>query len=180
VARYAAFLRGINVGGRRVRGPDLCAALEGIGLGDVASVRASGNLVFSAAREPVARLQSRVEEALEAALGYDVAVFLRTPAQLRAIAAHDPFPRARVEASAGKLQVSLLARPPSATKRKAVLALATERDTLVFGERELYWLPPGPLLESELDLAAIDRLLGPLTCRTMGTIELMAAKYFAD
>jgi uncharacterized protein (DUF1697 family) len=42
--------------------------------------------------------------------------------------------------------------------------------------RELYWLPSGGLLESDLDLKAIEKLLGADTRRTMGTIEQIAAK----
>jgi uncharacterized protein (DUF1697 family) len=178
--RYAAFLRGINVTGRRVKGPQLCAPLEDIGLEDVRTFRASGNLVFTAGQEPVARLTKRVEAALEAALGYDVAVFVRNPAQLRAISDQEPFAAAQHKGSAGKLQVSLLARLPTPARRRQILALATESDPLAFGERELYWLPRGGMMESELDVDALDRLLGPTTRRTMGTIETMAAKFFAE
>jgi hypothetical protein len=35
-------------------------------------------------------------------------------------------------------------------------------------------------VESGLDLAAIDKLIGPTTRRTMGTIEQMASKFFGD
>ena len=41
-----------------------------------------------------------------------------------------------------------------------------------------YWMPIGGA--SELDLKAIERALGPMTLRTMGTIEQMAGKHFSD
>ena len=85
-----------------------------------------------------------------------------------------------VEGGAGKLQVSLLAARPSTTVRKQVLAMADDRDLLAFGERELYWLPSGGTLETTLDVAAIDRELGPTTRRTKGTLELLSAKHFAE
>jgi uncharacterized protein (DUF1697 family) len=176
---HAAFLRGINVSGRRVKGADLCAPFETAGCTDVTTFRASGNVIFTARREPTARLTARIEKALKAALGYDVAVFLRTAEQVREIAEHEPFPRADVEASAGKLQVSLLAKLSPPKVRKTVLAMATDQDRLVFGVRELYWLPSGPMLEATIDLNAIEKLIGPTTRRTMGTIEQIAAKYFA-
>jgi uncharacterized protein (DUF1697 family) len=176
--RYAAFLRGINVSGRRVKGPDLCAPLEELGLEDVQAFRASGNVVFDAPRTAVGPLTTRIEKALEGALGYDVAVFLRTPAEIAKIATQRPFSPRQVKASDGKLQVSLLPRRPTAAKRKTILAMATKRDPLAFGDRELYWLPSGGMLESELDLDAIERLVGPSTRRTMGTLQLMADKYF--
>ena len=79
-------------------------------------------------------------------------------------------------ASKGKLQVSLLPKKPTAAARKKVLALATEEDRLAIEGRELYWLPSGGMLESELDLKAIEDALGPGTMRTKGTIEQIAAK----
>jgi uncharacterized protein (DUF1697 family) len=174
--RYAAFLRAVNLGrNRRVSGADLCAIFEELGLEDVASFRTSGNLVFEAPRD----MTAQIEKALESKLGYDVGVYLRTAAELREIASHEPFKPAETKASKGKLQVSLLSKKPSAAKRKQVLALATDKDRLAFGERELYWLPSGGTMESELDRKAIDALVGPTTMRTKGTVEQLAAKFFA-
>ena len=180
MVRYAAFLRGINVTGRRVKGPELCAPLEKLGLEEVQTFRASGNVVFAAQRQATGRLEGRIADALESALGSEVAVFVRDPAQIREIAGRQPFTPAQRKGSAGKLHVSLLSRLPTPAKRKAILALATKRDPLAFGARELYWLPRGGMMDSELDVEEVDRLLGPTTRRTMGTIELMAAKYFGD
>lgn len=174
--RYAAFLRAVNLGrNRRVSGAELRAIFEKLGLEDVASFRTSGNLVFEAPRD----MTAQIEKALESELGYDVGVYLRTAAELREIASHDPFKPAETKASKGKLQVSLLSDKPTAAKRKQVLALATDQDRLAFGKRELYWLPSGGTMESELDRKAIDALVGPTTMRTKGTVEQLAAKYFA-
>ena len=82
----------------------------------------------------------------------------------------------RVAASKGKLQVSLLAKKPTAAARKKVLALATDEDRLAIEGRELFWLPSGGTIDSELDLKAIEKALGKGTMRTMGTIEQIAAK----
>ncbi len=68
-------------------------------------------------------------------------------------------------------------KKPTAAAKKKVLALASDEDLLAIEGRELYWLPSGGLLESGLDLKAIEALLGTDTRRTMGTIEQIAAKY---
>ena len=179
--KYAAFLRGINLGKvRRISNADLKRHFEGMALDEVGTFRASGNVIFSAGRESEAKLTSRIEKGLKGALGYDVTVFLRDEKEIQAIARLQPFPPKTVERSNGKLQVSMLPKKPGAKARDAVLAMATEDDPLAFGERELYWLPSGGQMESELDLNAIERLVGPTTRRTMGTIEQIAAKHFAD
>ncbi len=175
--RYVAFLRGMNLGNRRIKNEELRAEFEGLGFADVATFRASGNVIFGATRQGESALTKRIEHGLGEALGYEVPVFLRSCAEVAAIAAREPFPAKAVEASKGKLQVSLLARKPSAAARREVLALAGDDDLLALAGRELYWLPSGGLLESGLDLKAIEAALGSDTRRTMGTIEQIAAKH---
>lgn len=178
MSRFVAFLRGMNLGGRRIKNEELRRHFEEMGFEEVATFRASGNVVFSQAeREAEGKLAARVEAELDRRLGYDVPVFLRSIEEVAAIAAREPFDPKRVAQSQGKLQVSLLGRKPSAAAKKKVLALASEEDLLALEGRELYWLPSGGLLESELDLKTIAALLGPDTRRTMGTIAQIAVRY---
>jgi uncharacterized protein (DUF1697 family) len=179
MSEFAAFLRGINVGSaHRVGSADLRACFEEQGLHEVGTFRTSGNVVFDGSGE-ADELTQRIEAGLEKALGYGVAVFLRTAEEVRAIAAQQPFKASRLERSKGKLQVSLLAKKPAPGARKSVLALATDDDALAFGDRELYWLPSGGTMESDLDTKAIAGLLGVSTMRTKNTVDQMAAKFFA-
>ena len=179
VRDFAAFLRGINVTGHRVKGPVLCAVFESLGCRAVSTFRASGNVVFDADPEPEAGLQARIEEALEEALGYESITFIRSAAEVTAIAEHEPFDPALVEQSTGKLQVAMLARKPNAKARKRVQALETDQDRLAFGPRELYWLPAGGTQDSDLDWKAIGQALGSTTVRTKGTVEQIVAKHFS-
>jgi uncharacterized protein (DUF1697 family) len=177
--RYVAFLRGMNLGGRRITNEDLRSHFEALGCGEVATFRASGNVIFGADGERPAALAERLETGLGESLGYDVPVFLRSAEELRSIVAAEPFETKAVEASAGKLQVALLRKAASAAARKQVKALSTDADRLAIEGRELYWLPEGGLSESDLDLKAIAALLGPTTIRTKGTIDQIATKHFA-
>jgi uncharacterized protein (DUF1697 family) len=176
--RYVAFLRGMNLGKRRIKNPELVAHFEAMGLEDVATFRASGNVVFvDPAGEAESKLQKRVEAELGRRLGYDVAVFLRSAKEVAAIAALEPFDAKAIAASKGKPQVLLLGRKPSATAKKAVLGLAPEGDLMAIEGRELHWLPTVGLSETELDTKALDAVLGKGTMRTAGTIEQIATKY---
>jgi uncharacterized protein (DUF1697 family) len=175
---HAAFLRAVNLGPtRKVKGAELCGCLERSGFADAAAFRTSGNVVFSA-KGSAATISRRIEEALAAEFGFEVPVYLRTAARVRAIAAFEPFAPDAVEASGGKLQVALLQAKPAARTAKEALALGTEDDRLALDGAELYWLPSGGTVKSALDLRAIDRAIGPYTMRTMGTIEQLAAKFF--
>jgi uncharacterized protein (DUF1697 family) len=176
--RYVAFLRGMNLGGRRIKNDDLRRHFEAMGFEAVATFRASGNVIFSTPkREAEAKLAARVEVELDERLGYDVPVFLRSGKEVAAVAAQDPFDPKAVAKSKGRLQVSFLQKKPSATAKKKVLALAGDEDLLAIERRELYWLPSGGISESNLDLKAIEAALGAGTMRTMGTIEQIAMKF---
>jgi len=176
---YVAFLRGMNLGGRRIKNEELRAEFEALGFAEVGCFRASGNVVFAAGEENEAKLAKEIEAGLGEALGYEVPVFLRSAAELRAVAAREPFEAKALKASKGKLQVTFLEQAPKAAARKRALALASDDDRLVLEGRELYWLPKGGFSESGLDLKELAAVLGQNTVRTMGTVEQIAAKYFA-
>jgi uncharacterized protein (DUF1697 family) len=181
VTKHAAFLRGVNLGPRRrVSSAQLCSLFEEIGFGSAATFRTSGNVVFESPRASRRELGKRIESAFAESLGWESKVFLRSAAELRAIAAEEPFDRELVAGSKGKLQVSLLDAKPSAKKWAQALALATEEDLLASGARELYWLPSGGTRDSKLDTKAIEQLLGPSTMRTKGTLEQLTAKFFGS
>ncbi len=176
--RYAAFLRGMNVGGHRLSNAELVTHFSAMGLAEVGSFRASGNVVFATTRRASQALQELIEGHLAESLGYAVPAFIRAAEEVRAIAAARPFDAPRLRASPGKLQVALLAEPASAPARAEALAAADGREGLAFGERELYWLPSAGVLDSALDMKMIERLLGPMTMRTKGTIEQLAERHF--
>ena len=178
--RYVAFLRGMNLGGRRIRNEELQAEFEALGFTEVACFRASGNVVFASEEGDEPTLTVRIEAGLGEALGYAVPVFLRGDAELREIAAREPFDPAAVTASKGKLQVALLPTMPGDSASKEALALATDDDRLAIEGRELYWLPSGGISESDLDLRALEAAVGPWTMRTKGTVEQIVAKHLEE
>jgi len=180
VNRYVAFLRGMNLGGRRIRNEELRAEFETLGFADVACFRASGNVVFASEESDEPTLTVRIEASLGEALGYAVPIFLREAEELRAIADREPFNPAAVAASKGKLQVAFLPTEPGGSGSKEALTLATGEDRLAIEGRELYWLPSGGISESDLDLKTLEAAVGPWTMRTMGTVEQIVTKHFAD
>ncbi|ACQ80349.1 protein of unknown function DUF1697 [Beutenbergia cavernae DSM 12333] len=90
MTRYVALLRGVNVGGITVRSARLAEMARGMGLDDVRTVLASGNLVFSS-DEPVERLKTRIESELSDTFGYDAWIVLTTSAHVAQVVAAYPF-----------------------------------------------------------------------------------------
>ncbi|HEY9715641.1 MAG TPA: DUF1697 domain-containing protein [Chroococcales cyanobacterium] len=90
MARYSAFLRGINVGGRIIKMNELKTCLTEIGLKDVKTILQSGNVVFDS---PVsaAKLKNEIEVALTNTFGYPAKVQIYPIEILKQIVQDYPF-----------------------------------------------------------------------------------------
>ena len=179
--RYAAFLRGINVGNRRVAGADLAAAFETVdGITDATAFLASGNVVFTdERRRKPETVEGKIESAIEETFGWESKTFLRTGEAMAELAAAEPFTDKQLAASTGKPQIVLLDRKPAAAAARKILAQATDDDLLELQGPNLHWLPSGGFADSDLDLGAIAELGGTGTTRTKNTIVRMHTKFFA-
>src|SRR5207248_3028901 len=115
-----AFLRAINVGGRVVKMDKLRALFETAGFTNVETFIASGNVVFdlSSAKKTQA-LERSIEAMLRDALGYDVAALVRTGAELKAVAEHEPFTPAQLK-KAFTVNVAFLRQAPDPKAMKAL------------------------------------------------------------
>lgn len=87
---FVALLRGVNVGGITVRSAELAEVFRGLGLADVATVLASGNVRF-AADDTAEALKPRIEAALSERFGYEAWVHVLTAGRLREIVDAYPF-----------------------------------------------------------------------------------------
>ena len=93
---YIAFLRGINVSGHSVKMEYLRELFTELGLKNVRSYIQSGNVFFETDVSDREALADKIREHLRKALGYDVAVCLRTIPDLERIIALDPFKNTKV------------------------------------------------------------------------------------
>ena len=171
-----AFLRAINVGGHTVKMDHLRGLVEALGFSGVETFIASGNVIFETPVEDRRSLEQQIEGHLRQALGYEVATFIRTAAELAAVAAHQPFPA--VEAASNMLYIGFLQAPPSDNTRQKLLALQTPLDEFHVNARELYWLCRTSISQSAVSGAKLERALGmPTTLRNVTTVRKLASKY---
>ena len=177
--RYVAFLRGMNLGRRRITNDELSAWFEAMGFANVRTFLASGNVVFDTKKQPSASLEASIESGLGESLGYAVPTFVRTAEEVVSTAEHVPFKTSELKESQGKVQVAFMAKTPAAAARTAVLKLSTAADRLAIRGRELYWLPQGGVSDSALDMRFLDKTLGTLTVRTKRTVERIVGRYLA-
>jgi uncharacterized protein (DUF1697 family) len=176
--RFIAFLRAINVGGHTVKMDVLRGHFVRLGLGNVETFIASGNVIFEAAGTTARELEERIEAELWRRLGFEVATFVRAATELARIVRQRPFDTATFDYDQHSLYIGFLGAAPAADVVRNVLALRTPSDELHVDGRELYWGRRGRFSDSEVTGATLERVLGaPMTVRNVTTIRRLAAKY---
>ncbi|MDQ6786177.1 MAG: DUF1697 domain-containing protein [Acidobacteriota bacterium] len=89
--KYIALLRGINIGGHRVKMERLRELFAELNVSNVCSYIQTGNIFFETVETDRAALTMRTERHLFANLGYEVPTFLRTVAEVERAIELDPF-----------------------------------------------------------------------------------------
>lgn len=134
MSTYVAFLRGINLGKRTVRSPELKSAYEAMGFANVRTLLASGNVLFEAAERPD---PAALEAGFLEAFGFASGTVLRSQDELRALIAADPF-AGRVEDDDTKLYVTFTAAPIAVVP--SPLAVPGDFELVKQSDRELFIL----------------------------------------
>ena len=175
--RAVALLRAINVGGHIVKMDRLRKLFGKAGFTGVETFIASGNVIFDGDAEDPAGLERVIEQMLSDALGYEVATFIRTDAEVRNISKYTPFMPAFIKAAAA-LSVAMFKEPLDDNQSRAVVALKTKNDTFHVHGREVYWLSQTKLAESVISNAVFEITVGrPSALRGINTIRQLAQKY---
>jgi uncharacterized protein (DUF1697 family) len=176
--QYVAFLRGINVGGHRVKMDRLQELFEELNLRDVSTFLASGNVVFSANSGSIKALTEKIEGHLAQELGYDVPTFLRSPAELAEFIAFQP-PEVGEDAPSPSSDYVIFLRSPAPPElRSRFDGLASETDGFRVSGSQIYWRVQGKLSESPLFGKELEKALKGFTTtmRNMNTIRRISAK----
>jgi uncharacterized protein (DUF1697 family) len=175
--RYIAFLRAINVGGHVVKMEVLRRLFQELGLINVETFIASGNVIFESKSSSGAALRKKIEAHLQKALGYEVKTFIRSESEVAAIVGYKPFTAARI-ASATTFCVGFLAEPMTPDGVKALMALKTPDDEFHVNGREVYWLSKKGQGESTFSNALLEKTLKTRsTLRGVNTVVRLAAKH---
>ncbi|MEV5546269.1 DUF1697 domain-containing protein [Streptomyces sp. NPDC052309] len=147
--RYAALLRGINVGGsRKVPMAELRTLMEGLGHDAVGTYLQSGQAVFASDRGDEESLAAELGDAIEKHFGFAVDVIVRDHAYLKAIADACPFPAADLEAK--QLHVTYFSTPVDAERFAEIDQAAFLPEEFRLGDRALYLYAPDGLGRSKL------------------------------
>jgi uncharacterized protein (DUF1697 family) len=174
MAIYVALLRGINVGRhRRVSMADVKEAFAAAGAEDVATYLQSGNVVLESSLS-AAKLAPRLEKELERRLGHDIAVLVRTRADLARLVANNPFAD---EKDGKKLHVAFLASAPRPSRVRTLDPERVAPDAFRVAGRAVYLHYPKGYGRSKLTNDYLEKQLGVRsTMRNWKTVSTLAER----
>jgi len=177
MTQYVAFLRGINVGGKKpIKMTELVAVLSAAGFRKVRTFIASGNVIFETTAKDPARIGNKIERHLLKAFGEKITVIVRTVDELKAILKRNPFKKAKPAADEMLFVTFLASAPPvkanlplkSETEKMEVVALMDGAAFIVARRKQTGWFGfPHTFAEKEFKV--------PTTTRNWTTIVKIVA-----
>jgi len=176
--RCVALLRGINVGrGKRLAMADLRALAGTLGWRDVATVLATGNLIFTSSRGTTTALAATLEKALRAELALTTRVVVLSADQVATVIREEPF--GALADNPSRLLVAAYVDPSA---RTALAPLAKQKwapGAFALGTHAAYlWCPDG-ILESPVVEAVARATKDGLTARNLATWKKMGTGVFS-
>ena len=147
MTKYAAFLRGVNVGGVNLKMAEVATALTDAGFANVRTILASGNVLLESSAG-VAAVRKKAEATLRERFGYDAWVLAYDLDTVRAIVEGYPFER---EVDGYQSYVTFVA-DAAVLDELAQLRLGAGADEKIRrGEGVIYWqVPKGATLDSTI------------------------------
>ena len=147
MTRYAAFLRGVNVGGVNMKMGDVAAALTDAGFTDVKTILASGNVVLDSGTT-AAKVRTKAEAALRKAFGYEAWVLVYDLTTVGAVAGDYPF---EAEVDGYQSYVTFVSDPAVLDELAALADDAGPEEKIARGDGVLYWqVPKNSTLDSTI------------------------------
>jgi uncharacterized protein (DUF1697 family) len=169
MARQIALLRGVNVGAKKVAMARLRELFAELGYADVKTYVNSGNVVFSGRRADV----RKIEAAIAAEFGFDVAVVVRTRDEIAAVVAANPL--AAIATNASRYLVLFSGGGAIDASKAEDVAPGKGEAYEIVGSEAYLWLPDG-IHASPLAKAFNEKRLGvTLTGRNWRTVEKLLA-----
>jgi len=170
--RYVALLRGINIGPRnRISMAELRAALEEAGFGEVETYLQSGNVVLESRAKPES-VRRQVEGVIAGRFGLEIAVVVRTKAELAAVVRRNPHRRDATDPK--RYQVTFLSKKLAAKVVRELEEAAVPAERVVVAGREVYAWHPSGVARSKLWSKLAGKSLGvTATSRNWTTVEAL-------
>ena len=155
--KFAAFLRGINVGGNKmVKMDDLKKWFAALGFKNVKTILNSGNVLFESSAENESALAKKIADKLKTELGHEVGIQIRSIEEIQELADRNPFKKIKVTPET-RLYITFLADKPKSKLKIPYTSPEKDFRILEVTNREI--------------CSVVDLNLGRGTVEAMGILE---------
>jgi uncharacterized protein (DUF1697 family) len=147
MTKYAAFLRGVNVGGVNLKMAEVATALTDAGFANVRTILASGNVLLESSAG-VAAVRKKAEATLREKFGYDAWVLVYDVDTVRAVVEAFPF---ECEVEGYQSYVTFVADEAVLDELAQLDKGAGAEEKISRGDGVVYWqVPKGSTLDSTI------------------------------
>ena len=172
--RFAALLRGVNVGGaNRVPMAELRALLEALGYGDARTLLNSGNAVFNSATNAARVHADKIRNELISRLNVDVPVIVKSEKDVAAIEAGNALAATATDAS--RLLVAFTPDAKTLEGLRPIAPLVKFPEKFLLGAHAAYLWCPGGILQSKAGAALLGKPGRAATTRNWATVLKIGA-----
>jgi uncharacterized protein (DUF1697 family) len=179
--RYIAFLRGINVGGHRVKMDHLADLFAALKFTNVSTFIASGNVIFESPSKDTALIENKIEKHLEQALGFPADTFVRTPAELATAIATCPFALNEENVDVHAVHIGFLRGSLDKEIGRKLESLGGPMDEFKVVGREFFWLCRGRTTDSLVSWPVVAKTVAmSSTMRNLKMLRRLAALHPAQ
>ncbi|MCU7616658.1 DUF1697 domain-containing protein [Chryseobacterium sp. PBS4-4] len=172
--KYCAFLRGVNVKGTNMKMAEVCEVFKNAGMKDVASVLASGNIIFSSEKS-AQDLKIILEKAMSEYFNYEAFLFIKSVEEIESFWNSNPFDKnenLHIYAFVGHNEVEKVLMKEFESAEK------TENEEGKIVNNNFYWqVPKGNTLDSTFGkILGKKNLKDQFTSRNINTFEKIMKK----
>lgn len=154
--QYIALLRGINISGHRIiKMADLRSNLNKLGLKGLRTYIQSGNILFES-EEKKQTLSAMISKSIMENFGYEVPVFILSPATLLKAVAQNPFP----EAQPNRLYLTFFSSSVKPIGFGEIEKLKKDNEHLILKANILYFHCPDGAARSKINNNLIEKKFG--------------------
>lgn len=174
---FVAFLRAVNIRPRTVKMDLLRTVLEEKGFHDVATYIQSGNVRVASPLRSATKVEDRLRSVISEHFGFDVPVVVRTPAQLRKLAAEAEAMESPIAGDAGRYVTFMTGDlDPEGVRALHEWDVATEAARVVGNDVVLFLA--GGAQGTKLTNARIEKLTGVVgTARRITVVRTLADRW---
>lgn len=173
--KYCAFLRGVNVKGTNMKMAEVCEVFKNVGMQDVVSVLASGNIIFSSDKK-VEDLKVILEKEMSEHFNYEAFLFVKSLEEIESFWNSNPFDKNEdwhIYTFVGNIGIENVLMKEFENSAK------TENEEAKIVNGNFYWkVPKGSTLDSTFGkILGKKSLKDQFTSRNINTFERILNKF---